>query len=72
MKPSRSWPPEAAMDRLQDHGRRRHSAKAAFQHAFNSGADFVLAGIFDFQMEDDVRIARDALAQIKRTRPWLA
>ena len=44
----------------------------AFQHAFSSGADFVLAGIFDFQVEDDVRIARDVLAKVQRSRPWLA
>ena len=46
--------------------------KPAFQHAFDSGADFILTGIFDFQIADDVRIARDALAQVNRTRPWLA
>ncbi|MHB1306815.1 MAG: twin-arginine translocation signal domain-containing protein [Limisphaerales bacterium] len=44
----------------------------AFQHAFNSGADFVLAGMFDWQIEDDVDYARQALAGVRRTRPWRA
>ncbi len=43
----------------------------AFQHAFSNGADFVLAGMFDFQMAEDAQICRDALASIKsRPRPW--
>jgi hypothetical protein len=46
------------------------SPKEAFTHAFNSGADFVLAGMLDFQIEEDVRIAKDALANVRRTRPW--
>jgi len=44
----------------------------AFRHAFDGGADFVLAGMFDFQIAEDARIARDALAKVKRDRPWRA
>jgi hypothetical protein len=44
----------------------------AFQYAFNGGADFVLAGMFDWQIEEDVRIAKEALASVKRERPWRA
>ena len=45
----------------------------AFPYAFNSGADFVLAGMFDFDIEEDCRIARDAVASAqKRNRPWRA
>ncbi len=44
--------------------------RRAFQHAFNSGADFVLAGMFDWQVAEDVRIAKETLAEVKRTRPW--
>jgi hypothetical protein len=45
----------------------------AFPHAFRNGADFVLAGMFDFQVEDDVRTAIDAIEKAKdRKRPWRA
>lgn len=41
----------------------------AFPHAYNSGADFVLAGMFDWQIAENVQIAREALANLNRTRP---
>ena len=44
----------------------------AFAHAFNGGADFVLAGMFDFQIAADVKIAKQALAKVRRARPWRA
>lgn len=47
-------------------------AKEAFQHSFDNGADFVLAGMFDFQIEEDAQIARDAIVKAKRSRPWMA
>ena len=47
--------------------------KQAFRHAFSSGADFVLAGMFDFEIAEDTQIARDTLAAAQqRERPWLA
>ncbi len=46
--------------------------QSAFRHAFSSGADFVLAGMFDFEIAQDVRIAKEVLAGCKRTRPWQA
>ncbi len=42
----------------------------AFKHAFAGGADFILAGMFDFQIAHDVRMANAALAKLKRQRPW--
>jgi hypothetical protein len=42
----------------------------AFPHAFNSGADFVLAGMFDWQIEEDVRLARQAVLEAQRERVW--
>jgi hypothetical protein len=44
-----------------------------FRYAFESGADFVCAGMYDFQLVDDVNIACDILAdELKRERPWMA
>ena len=45
----------------------------AFRHAYRNGADFVIAGMFDFQVEPDVKIAVDALRKVDdRERPWRA
>ncbi|MDD4868977.1 MAG: hypothetical protein PHR77_00350 [Kiritimatiellae bacterium] len=43
-----------------------------FQHAFNNGADFILVGMFDWQIAEDVKITSEALSNVKRTRPWRA
>ncbi|MFA6561115.1 MAG: hypothetical protein WCV00_04315 [Verrucomicrobiia bacterium] len=43
----------------------------AFRYAYTSGADFILAGMFDFQVAEDAAIANEVLAKIpKRDRPW--
>ncbi len=42
----------------------------AFKHAFEGGADFILAGMFDFQIAHDVRLANAVLGKLKRQRPW--
>ena len=46
--------------------------REAFQYSFDNGADFVLAGMLDFQIEEDVGIARKVLAKVNRSRPWMA
>jgi hypothetical protein len=44
-----------------------------FRHAFESGADFAVAGMFDFQVAEDVKIATELLSgPLERARAWLA
>ena len=43
----------------------------AFSHACRHGADFLLAGMFDFQVEQDAKLAIAAFEKSKnRKRPW--
>jgi len=45
----------------------------AFRFAFQGGADFICAGMFDFQVAADVAIAKKILAgTLDRQRPWPA
>ncbi len=45
--------------------------KSAFEFAVANGADFVLAGMFDFEIAEDTQILRDTLAGVTdRKRPW--
>jgi hypothetical protein len=51
--------------------------RAGFPYAFNSGADFILVGMFDWQIEEDAKLARRVVAAVtspatKRTRPWFS
>ena len=49
------------------------SPEKGFRFAYQGGADFICAGIFDFQLKEDVEIAKKILAEhLDRTRPWLA
>jgi hypothetical protein len=45
--------------------------QVAFRYSFLHGADFVLAGMFDYEIADDVKLAMEALTRTKeRERAW--
>lgn len=45
--------------------------QAAFPFAYRHGADFIVAGMFDFQIERDAKLAVEAIGRFKtRKRPW--
>jgi len=46
--------------------------KEGLKFAFESGADFICLGMFDFQVKQDVELSRKAIAESKsRKRPWI-
>jgi len=47
--------------------------RMAFANAYRNGADFIIAGMFDFQVEGDVKITIESLRKLdSRKRPWRA
>jgi hypothetical protein len=48
-------------------------AKPSFQFAFESGADFICVGMYDFQIVDDVNLVLEVLqTRLARQRRWRA
>jgi len=46
---------------------------SGFPYAFAGGADFICVGMFDFQVREDVVIARKTITELKdRNRLWFA
>jgi hypothetical protein len=45
--------------------------QTAFRYSYLNGADFVLAGMFDYEIDEDVKLATEALGRTKdRERSW--
>jgi NAD(P)H-dependent flavin oxidoreductase YrpB (nitropropane dioxygenase family) len=47
-------------------------AEEGIRYAFESGADFICLGMFDFQVEHDAELVRRCVAAARdRKRPWV-
>ncbi len=47
--------------------------KIGFPFALRNGADFIVVGMFDFQVKQNAQLAKQVLAKLdRRERPWCA
>jgi hypothetical protein len=47
--------------------------KVGIKYAFENGADFICVGMFDFQIDEDVKTVVEILdSDLKRDRPWMS
>jgi NAD(P)H-dependent flavin oxidoreductase YrpB (nitropropane dioxygenase family) len=47
--------------------------ESGFRYAFENGADFICVGMFDFQVTQNIKTAKDMVQVFQqRDRPWLA
>jgi hypothetical protein len=47
--------------------------KQGFSYAFRNGADFIVVGMFDFQVQQNAQLAKQILRKLdSRERPWMA
>jgi hypothetical protein len=47
--------------------------KQGFSYAFKNGADFIVVGMFDFQVQQNAQLAKQILRKLdSRDRPWMA
>lgn len=45
--------------------------RSGFKYCFENGADFLAVGMFDFEVQEDLQVARDTLKDCSgRERPW--
>jgi len=52
-------------------GAGRDKPSESFAHAFQRGADFICAGMFDWQVRDDAALVKEMIdSGIARSRPW--
>jgi hypothetical protein len=51
-------------------GAGRVKPQDGFRHAFQRGADFIAVGMFDWQITEDVQMAKEVLGTMDRLRPW--
>jgi hypothetical protein len=58
------------MDCFQDHGSRAIPPQNVFPAFLHARADFVLAGMFDFEIAEDAKLCADAVDRNRKGNVW--